>query len=104
VVINNTDGQWRPGMFVSGKVTIAENQAAIVVPLTALQTINGKKILFVQHEDGDFEAQAVSLGRRDEQQVEVLIGLHVGQTYVSENAFTLKAQLQKGEFGSGHHH
>ncbi len=104
VEVNNTNGQWRPGMFVKGKVTIAENQAAIVVPLTALQTINGKKVIFVRHEDGDFEAQVVSLGRQDYQQVEVLAGLHAGQTYVSENAFTLKAQLQKGEFGTGHHH
>jgi len=104
VVISNTNGQWRPGMFVKGKVTIAENQAAIVVPLTALQTIDGKKVVFVQHEDGDFEVQAVSLGRQDYQQVEILTGLQVGQTYVSQNGFTLKAQLQKGEFGEGHHH
>jgi len=104
VVINNTKGEWRPGMFVSGKVTIAESPAIIVVPLTALQTIDGKKVLFVQHEDGDFEAQAVSLGKQDYRQVEILTGLQVGQTYVSQNAFTLKAQLQKGEFGEGHHH
>ncbi len=104
VVINNPEGQWHAGMFVDGKVTIAENKADIVVPLTALQTIDGKTVLFVQHDDGDFEPQAVSLGRRDYQQVEVLKGLKKGQTYVSQNAFTLKAQLQKGEFGEGHHH
>jgi len=104
VVINNAEGQWRPGMFVSGKVTIAESPAMLVVPLTALQTIDGKKVVFIQHEDGDFGAQVVSLGRQDYRQVEILTGLQEGQTYVSENAFTLKAQLQKGEFGEGHHH
>jgi len=104
VVINNTEGQWRPGMFVSGKVTVAESPAMLVVPLTALQTIDGKKVVFIQHEDGDFGAQVVSLGRQDYRQVEILTGLQEGQNYVSKNAFTLKAQLQKGEFGEGHHH
>jgi len=104
VVIDNSQGQWRPGLFVSAKATIAETPADVVVPLTALQTIDGKDIVFVQHPDGDFTPQPVTLGRRDRLQVEILDGLKAGQSYVSQNAFALKAQLQKGEFGEGHHH
>ncbi len=104
VVIDNADGQWRPGLFVNAKVAIENEQVNIVIPLTALQTIEGKTVVFVQDEEGDFKPQAVQTGRRDFQQLEIIQGLKRGQTYVSQNAFTLKAQLQKGEFGEGHHH
>jgi cobalt-zinc-cadmium efflux system membrane fusion protein len=104
VVIDNPNGYWRPGLFVNASVAISKKQADIVIPLTALQTIDGQTSIFVQHEDGDFEAQAVQTGRRDFQQVEIIQGLKLGQTYVSQNAFSLKAQLQKGEFGEGHSH
>jgi cobalt-zinc-cadmium efflux system membrane fusion protein len=66
--------------------------------------VEGKTIVFVQHAAGEFEPQTVKIGRKDPQNVEILQGLSLGQTYVSENAFALKAQLQKGEFDSGHHH
>lgn len=104
VVIDNTDGYWRPGLFVSAQVSIEKSKADMVVPLSALQTVEGQTMVFVQHEDGGFEPQAVQTGRRDFQQVEILQGLKLGQTYVSEYAFSLKAQLQKGEFGEGHSH
>ncbi|SMG65775.1 Cobalt-zinc-cadmium resistance protein czcB_ [methanotrophic bacterial endosymbiont of Bathymodiolus sp.] len=104
IVIENLDGYWRPGLFVNAKVAIEKKQAEIVIPLTTLQTVEGQTIVFVQHEDGDFEAQAVQTGRRDFQQVEIIQGLKSGQTYVSQNAFTLKAQMQKGEFSEGHSH
>ncbi len=104
VVINNTDGHWRPGLFVSGTASIASIEANIVVPLSALQTVEGETVVFIRHEDGEFEAQPVVTGRRDDQQVEILQGLEVGQNYISHNAFILKAQLQKGQFGDGHQH
>ncbi|MFK5950829.1 MAG: efflux RND transporter periplasmic adaptor subunit [Methylococcales bacterium] len=104
VVIDNVDGQWRPGLFVNAKVAIENEQVNIVIPLTALQTVEGKTVVFVQDEEGGFKPQEVQTGRRDFQQLEIIQGLKRGQTYVSQNAFTLKAQLQKGEFGEGHHH
>lgn len=104
VVIDNTTGQWRPGLFVSAKVSIENSPAAIVIPRSALQTIEGKKMVFVRHAEGKFEPQVVQLGRQDHLQVEILDGLKIGQTYVSQNAFSLKAQMQKNEFGHGHSH
>ncbi len=104
VVIDNPDGHWRPGLFVSAEVAIAKNQAAIVVPLAALQNIAGQNIIFIEHKPGEFEARPVILGRRDFNGVEILQGLNPGQTYVSQNAFALKAQSQKGSFGHGHSH
>lgn len=104
VVLDNPDGQWRPGLFVSAKVSTARNQAVIVIPRSAVQTIAEQNIVFVQHADGEFEPQMVKLGRKDQQQVEILHGLRAGQTYVSRNAFVLKAYSQQATFDDGHGH
>ena len=104
VILDNSDGHWRPGLFVSGKVSIANTSADIVIPLSALQTIEGQTIVFVQHAEGEFDPHVVQTGRRDYQQVEILQGLKIGQTYVNQNAFALKAQSQKASFGHGHSH
>ncbi len=104
VILDNPKGFWRPGLFVSGQVAIEKVQAEVVIPLSALQTIDGKTVVFIRHDDGDFEPQVVKTGRRDFQSVEILQGLAKGQAYVSQNAFSLKAQLQKGSFGHGHSH
>ncbi|MEO1881093.1 MAG: efflux RND transporter periplasmic adaptor subunit, partial [Methylococcales bacterium] len=104
VIIDNPEGYWRPGLFVSGKVAIAKTAAAIVIPLPAVQTLDGQSIVFVKNAEGHFSAQPVKTGRNDHLYVEILQGLKPGQTYISQNAFTLKAQMQKGSFGHGHSH
>lgn len=104
VILDNSQNIWLPGAFVSARVVLSETPAKIIIPLSALQNIDGKDVVFVQHEDGDFEPQVVMTGKRDFNQVEIIAGLKSGQTYVSRNAFTLKAQAQKGAFGHGHHH
>ncbi len=104
VILNNANNHWRPGVFVSANVAIAEYPADIVVPVSALQKIAGKNIIFIQLDDGDFAPKPVQIGHKGQQKVEILQGLNPGQTYVSQNAFVLKAQMQKGEFGEGHSH
>ncbi|MDQ7089457.1 MAG: efflux RND transporter periplasmic adaptor subunit [Methylococcales bacterium] len=104
VSIDNPKGYWRPGLFVNAEVTIEKVQVNTIVPQSALQTLEGKTVVFVQHADGEFEPQTVKIGRKDSQQVEILEGLSMGQTYVSKNSFVLKAQSQKGEFSEGHSH
>ncbi|MCK4493479.1 MAG: efflux RND transporter periplasmic adaptor subunit, partial [Methylococcales bacterium] len=104
ITINNPYGNWRPGLFVKAKVTLAKNHVNMMIPQSALQTLAGKKIVFVQHKKGEFEPQEVIIGRKNKNSVEIIKGLTLGQTYVSEKAFVLKAQMQKGHFGHGHSH
>jgi cobalt-zinc-cadmium efflux system membrane fusion protein len=84
-------------------VAVASTAAGIVVPKSALQTFEDRTVVFVQDEDG-LEPRPVRIGRENATQVEILSGLEAGQTYVSQGAFTLKAQLLKGAFGDGHNH
>ena len=39
--IRNTDGLWRPGSAVRARVTVSEREAALVVPVSALQEFEG---------------------------------------------------------------
>jgi cobalt-zinc-cadmium efflux system membrane fusion protein len=101
--LSNPDGSLRPGLFVTARVAIGSSAAGIVVPKSALQTFENRTVLFVRTDEG-FEPMPVEVGRQNGDAVEILTGLAAGQTYVSQGAFTLKAQLSKGAFGDGHNH
>lgn len=99
----NPDGNLRPGLFVTARVAVGSTPASIVVPKSALQSFENRTVLFVRTDKG-FEPKPVEVGRQNGTKVEILSGLEAGQTYVSQGAFTLKAQLSKGAFGDGHNH
>jgi len=46
--LRNDDGQWRPGAAVKARIVVATTPAAQVVPLSALQTMDGKDVVFVR--------------------------------------------------------
>lgn len=103
IVLDNKQGQWRPGLFVTGMVTSGEESAAVVVPRSALQEVEGKTAVFIQDEDG-FEARPVALGRAGKDTVEIIKGLEAGERFVSQNGFAVKAEMNKASFGDGHNH
>jgi cobalt-zinc-cadmium efflux system membrane fusion protein len=102
-VLPNETGLFRPGLFVTARLTIDEVKAPLVIPVTALITDEGKKSVFVKTGE-EFRPQAVTIGRSNEKQVEVTAGLEAGQQYAAKGVLTLKAQLSKGAFGDGHNH
>jgi cobalt-zinc-cadmium efflux system membrane fusion protein len=103
VVLPNHKGQWRPGLFVEGRITVEEKEVALLVPKSALQTMEGQTVVFVQTQES-FRPQSVEIGRTNDTSAEVLSGLTPGQKYVSKGGFVLKAELLKGAFGDEHGH
>jgi cobalt-zinc-cadmium efflux system membrane fusion protein len=97
VVLPNTDGRLRPGLFVTARLILAARNVAVAVRKSAIQTLVGKTIVFVR-EDGDkIEARPVELGESDPRFVEIKAGLSAGEHYVAENSFVVKAEMGKGE-------
>ena len=92
--IENADGRWRPGSFVTAAIAIDERATAVVAPFSAIQTVEGHKAVFVRTKDG-FEKRDVVLGQRDGQSVEIVTGLTAGETIAVSNTFSLKAELSK---------
>ncbi len=100
-IVRNDDGQWRPGAAVKARIVVASTPAALVVPLSALQTMEGREVVFVR--DGEsYAARAVTLGARDAVQVEVLSGLRAGEQVVVEQSYVVKADI--GKAGASHEH
>lgn len=103
VILPNPSGQWRPGMFVNVKVTVEEFSVPVMIPKSAIQTMEEKSVIFVEEGDG-FEPRPVKVGRATNGEVEILSGLSSGERLVVKGAFTMKAQLSKAAFGDGHAH
>lgn len=98
LTLPNSEGNWRPGLFVSARVRTSMIPAAVLVPKAAVQTIQGESCVFVETE-GTFKVRPVTVGRSDGSRVEITAGLKPGERYVSANAFTLKSELEKAGFG-----
>ena len=50
IVLPNSQGLWRPGFFLTARVAIDALSVPVRVPKTALQTIDGKTQVFIQHD------------------------------------------------------
>jgi cobalt-zinc-cadmium efflux system membrane fusion protein len=105
VVLENPDGYWRPGMFVTGWIRTTSEPVRLAIPLDAIQQIGDESMVFVP-EGSEFEPVPVVLGRRDRSRVEILSGLEPGSSYVTSGAFELKAMVITKSLGShaGHGH
>ncbi|NOZ75325.1 MAG: HlyD family efflux transporter periplasmic adaptor subunit [FCB group bacterium] len=103
IILDNSQGLFKPGLFISGKVIVEKTQADVVVPKTAVQYIDDQPIVFVKQDEG-FKPQTVHIGKTNDTYLEILSGLAPGMPYVSRGGFTLKAQLAKSSFGGGHGH
>lgn len=95
-VLHNRDGLWRPGAAVKARIVVASTLAALVVPLAALQTMEGREVVFVRTGQDTYTAHAVELGARDAAQVEVLSGIAVGDAVVIAQSYVVKADIGKG--------
>ena len=91
----------RPGMAIRANVVLASQDAAVVVPADAVQSFEGRTVVFVRVAEETYEPRDVTVGRSSRDMVEITGGLNAGETYVSRNAFLIKSQL--GASAADHH-
>lgn len=101
MVMPNTGGAWRPGLFVTVRLEQSSATVALVVPVAAIQTFRDWQVVFVRYGNW-FEARPVTLGRSDGTWVEVLSGLKAGERFAATNSFAVKAEI--GKLGATHDH
>lgn len=101
VALPNRDMGWRPGTYVNAELEVSRDKVPVRVPKSALQTIEGKRVVFVRTDEG-FEKREVELGRSDDDAVEVASGLKPGEEIAIANSFLLKAELGKSEADHDH--
>lgn len=101
VVLDNTDGELRPGQFVRGSVTAAEIPVELAVRQSAIQQFRDFRVVFAKIDD-TYEVRMLELGRRNADWVEVTGGLKPGTEYVTGNSYLIKADIEKS--GASHDH
>jgi len=101
VPLDNSNQQWTPGLLVQGLVTINQSDVALAVDNRAIQIVDGETVVFVQ-EGNYYEMREIKTGRTDNSFSEVVKGVSAGESYVVENSFLIKADLEKS--GAEHSH
>jgi cobalt-zinc-cadmium efflux system membrane fusion protein len=98
-ILDNRSGQWRAGEPVTASIQLpGTGDSALRVPSTAVQTVEGKNVVFVRTDAG-FRAAPVTLGRQDGAMVVVTGGLTGRERIAAANSFTLKSALGAAEAG-----
>lgn len=101
VDLPNADGAWRPGQAVEGAAVVATHEAPLAVRTRALQRFRDFTVVFAQVGE-TYEVRMLELGRRTPEWTEVLGGIEPGEIYVNENAFLIRADVEKS--GASHDH
>ncbi len=101
VLLSNPQGSWRPGLFVNVEVISSEAEVPVAVLSEAIQSMDGKSVVFVRVGDG-FVTQPVQTGRSDGTRTEILSGLKAGTPYAAAGSFVLKAEIGKGSAEHAH--
>jgi cobalt-zinc-cadmium efflux system membrane fusion protein len=96
VVLSNPEGIFRPGLFVSGRVTVDRARVPVLVPSDSIVMVDGKSCVFLR-EGSLFRLQEVATSRTSGEATEITRGLAAGQSYVIKGAYTLKSELRKPE-------
>jgi len=100
--LDNSDGLYRSGTFVNGRIGLQSGDQGVVVPTPAVQIVNDRPSVFVRTPEG-YVLRYVTLGSKSTDRVEILSGIDRGEQVVTQNAFHLKAELTKQAI-SGHGH
>lgn len=100
-ILVNEDNRWNTGIWVDAFVTVGEKAVPLMVDNRALQTFRDWQVVFIQV-GNTYEIRPLELGQTDGEFTEVLAGLNAGDSYVVENSYLLKADLEKS--GASHDH
>jgi cobalt-zinc-cadmium efflux system membrane fusion protein len=101
VALDNRNGEWVVGSFVTGDVSVAERQVPLAVKTSGLQPFRDFTVVFEQIGD-QYEVRMLELGEQHGEWAEVLSGIEPGAQYVTRNSYLIKADIEKS--GASHDH
>ena len=94
--IRNSTAEFKPGMFVSGTLTLETASATIMVPSSAVLWTGKRSLVYVKTKANQpvFEMRSIQIGKKIGDAYEVISGLKSGEEIVSNGAFTVDAAAQ----------
>ncbi len=95
ILVPNPEGLLKPEMFASAAILQPQRRAAIFLPDSAIQDIDGMQAVFVQRTDTQFETRSIKPGQHANGETEISEGVRPGEIVVLKGAFLLKSELLK---------
>lgn len=96
----NPEGLLRVNMFASMSLLIPLGREALVVPDGAVQTIDGRPVIFVAQGPQRYARRDVALGQAQPGGIEVTAGLTAGDPVVVRGGFRLKSLLLRSRMAA----
>lgn len=97
--VDNTRGLLKLDMFATIELPTASSAPALAVPSEAIQTLKGKRVVFVSAGPAQFVARAVETGRVAGPMTEITGGLTRGDRVVIRGAFKMKSAVLSKDLG-----
>jgi len=98
VIIKNQENLFKPGMFVTGKLTreVHVNDEMISVPASAVMWTGERSLVYVKTNPNEpvFEMREVTIGNRNGENFTISKGLQNGDEIVTNGTFTMDAAAQ----------
>lgn len=102
VVVDNPGAVLKLDMFARVNVATADQRDALLVPVSAVQTVDNQSIVFVRESDTRYIRRNVELGATAGDAIEVRSGVTAGETVVGAGSFYLKTALLRERIGDEH--
>ena len=97
--VGNPASLLKLGMFAKVALPTAASKPGLAVASSAIQTLDGRHVVFVKSGDSEFAVRNVATGRVGRGVTEITRGVKAGEMVVSEGAFQVKSALLAGELG-----
>jgi len=99
--VQNPDELLRAGQFAHATVRVATPEAAVTVPVAAVQRVGDESVVFVRIAEGLYQPRTVRPGRSDGRRVQIAGEVREGDAVVTTGAFLLRTELSRESIGAG---
>lgn len=90
-VVRADTGNLRPGTMLDAALNTTRAQRGLLVPLAALQRLDGQEVVFVRTASNAFEPRPVQIGLQTDDAAVVTGNLALGDPIATEGSFALKS-------------
>lgn len=97
--VANLSGRLKLDMLATIQFLTSTKRAALSVPSDAVQTVDGKSVVFIRSSPSRFSVRQVETGVTSEGRTEIVTGVRDGEPVVSRGAFAVKSVLLGKELG-----
>ena len=97
--VANPGGRLKLDMLATVEFPTPTKRAALSVPSDAVQTVDGKSVVFIRSSPSRFSVRQIETGVTSEGRTEIVTGVRDGEPVVSKGAFAVKSVLLGKELG-----